>query len=167
MGRRDQSSVYIPRASRQKLIRVPVPMASRLFSIIAFFALLVLALPSFAAGKETPVPDYQFEHAAPTHAVTLREAIDVALRNYPLIAEKQFKLRAAKGGVTLAKMQYLPNLNVDIQESAVTPNTIASVVMNNVSGFDTVPVDSGPYQSRTILSSQEPIIFKVSTSTGF
>jgi outer membrane protein TolC len=33
---------------------------------------------------------------------------------------------------------------MDIQVSGVTPNRVASVVMNNVSGFDTVPVDSGP-----------------------
>ena len=52
-------------------------------------------------------------------------------------------MRAAKANVSLAKMQYLPNLNMDVQESLATPNTIASLVMNDVSGFDTVPVNSG------------------------
>lgn len=90
------------------------------------------------------MPDIQFQPARPPHAVSIRQAIDVALRNYPTIAEKQFKLRAAKANITLAKTQYLPNLNMDVQMSGATENRVASVVMNNVSGFDTVPVDTGP-----------------------
>lgn len=100
--------------------------------------------PALAAGREVAVPDVQFQPIRAPHAVSIREAVNIALRNYPEIARKQFKLAAAQANVRLAKTQYLPNLNVDIQESAVTPNRIASVVMNNVSGFDTVPVDSGP-----------------------
>ncbi|MBX9666169.1 MAG: TolC family protein [Candidatus Obscuribacterales bacterium] len=110
-----------------------------------------LAAPAFAAGREVEVPDLQFQSAQPTKAMSLRESVDLALRNYPSIRQKFFKLRAAKANVSLAKMQYLPNLNVDTQVSAVTGNRIASVVMNNVSGFDTVPVDSGPPVSSTSL----------------
>ena len=109
-----------------------------------FCQLLAVETSALAAGREVAVPDFQFQPVQPSRAVTIRQAVDVSLRNYPAIAQKVFKLRAAKANVTLAKMQYLPNLNVDVQESAVTPNTINSVVMNNVSGFDTVPVDSGP-----------------------
>ncbi len=98
----------------------------------------------FASGREVAVPDIQFQPIRPTRAVTLRQAVDIALQNYPAIANKVFKLRAAKANVSLAKMQYLPNLNIDVQESIATPNTVASLVMNNVSGFDTVPVNSGP-----------------------
>ena len=97
-----------------------------------------------AAGREADVPDLQFQPLQPPKAVSLRESVDTAIRNYPTIRQKFFKLRAAKANVSLAKMQYLPNLNIDTQISGVTPNRIASVVMNNVSGFDTVPVDSGP-----------------------
>jgi outer membrane protein TolC len=99
---------------------------------------------AFAAGREVAVPDFQFQPIRPTQAITLREAVNIAIRNYPSIAQRQYKLRAALANVTLAKTQYLPNLNWDVQESGVTGNRIASVVMNNVSGFDTVPVDSGP-----------------------
>ena len=101
-------------------------------------------IPGLCAGREIGVVDLQFQPIRPTKAVSLRQSVEVALRNYPLIEQKFFKLRAAKANVTLAKMQYLPNLNCDLQISGVTPNRIASVVMNNVSGFDTVPVDSGP-----------------------
>ncbi|MDZ4836207.1 MAG: TolC family protein [Candidatus Melainabacteria bacterium] len=103
---------------------------------------------AIGAGREASVPDLQFQPAQPTKAVSLRESVDTAVRNYPTIRQKFFKLRAAKANVSLAKMQYLPNLNIDTQISGVTPNRIASVVMNNVSGFDTVPVDSGPSASR-------------------
>lgn len=129
-----------------------------LFSLL--LAALLLFLPAattlatsvvFAAGREVNVPDYQFQPITPTKAVTLREAVDVSLRNFPTIAQKRFKLRAAKANVRLAKTQYLPNLNWDIQESAITGNRVASVVMNNVSGFDTVPVDSGPVSTKTSL----------------
>jgi outer membrane protein len=99
---------------------------------------------AFGAGREVYVPDTQFQPIRAPHAVTIREAVNIALRNYPEIARKQYKLAAAQANVRLAKTQYLPNLNMDVQVSAVTPNRIASVVMNNVSGFDTVPVDAGP-----------------------
>ena len=118
---------------------------------IACIFLQSLVSPALAAGREVPVPDLQFQPIRPTRALSLRESVDIALRNYPTIQKKFFKLRAAKANVTLAKTQYLPNLNFDIQQSAVTPNRIASVVMNNVSGFDTVPVDSGPPVSSTTL----------------
>jgi outer membrane protein TolC len=99
---------------------------------------------AYAAGRETRVPDVQFQPIRPPKAVTIREAVDIAIRNFPAISHKQYKLRASLANVALAKTQYLPNLNIDIQESEVTANRIASVVMNNVSGFDTVPVDAGP-----------------------
>src|SRR5688572_24408482 len=79
------------------------------------------------AGRETPVPDLQFQPAQPTKAYSIRESVDTAVRNYPTIRQKFFKLRAAKANVSLAKMQYLPNLNIDTQISGVTPNRIASV----------------------------------------
>lgn len=122
-------------------------------AILAFVAVLLTSinLPTYAAGREVEVPDIQFQPIRPTQAVTIREAVDVSLRNYPQITSKLFKLRAAKANVALAKTQYLPNLNIDTQVSAVTPNRIASVVMNNVSGFDTVPVDSGPTVKSTTL----------------
>lgn len=106
--------------------------------------LLIAKTAALASGREVAEPDIQFQPIRPTRAVTIREAVEISLRNYPSINQKVFKLRAAKANVALAKTQYLPNLNMDLQESAVTPNTVASVVMNNVSGFDTVPVDSGP-----------------------
>src|ERR1700721_738011 len=98
----------------------------------------------YAAGRETNVPDIQFQPIFPPKSVTIGEAVNIAVRNFPTINNKLYKLRAAKANVTLAKTQYLPNLNLDVQESGVTANRVASVVMNNVSGFDTVPIDSGP-----------------------
>ena len=106
-----------------------------------------LSIAACAAGRDIEVPDVQFQPIRPTRAITIKESVDLALRNFPAIQQKVFKLRAAKANVALAKAQYLPNLNIDIQEDAVTQNRISSVVMNNVSGFDTVPVDSGPSAS--------------------
>lgn len=115
------------------------------FAVIGVIMLATICASSaLSAGREVAIPDAQFQPIRPTHAVTIREAVAVALRNYPDINNRFFKLRAAKANVALAKTQYLPNLNLDTQISGVSSNRIASVVMNNVSGFDTVPVDSGP-----------------------
>lgn len=118
--------------------------AYTIISILLLASIVGTRLPAHAFGRETYVPEIQFQPIRPTRPLTIREAVGVSLRNFPIISNKLYKLRAAKANVTLAKTQYLPNLNVDFQESGVTPNRIASVVMNNVSGFDTVPVDSGP-----------------------
>ncbi len=123
------------------------PWMSRVLFLVIAIAMLVADSacdPARGAGREVNVPDLQFQPIRPTTAVTLRGSVDMALRNFPSIQQKFFKLRAAKANVLLAKYQYLPNLNFDIQEAGITGNRIASVVMNNVSGFDTVPVDSGP-----------------------
>ncbi len=114
-----------------------------------------MQIAAYSAGRETYVGDVQFKPIRPVRAVTMREAVAISVRNFPAIAHKQFKLRASVANVTLAKTQYLPNLNVDIQESGVTGNRIASVVMNNVSGFDTVPVDAGPSATK---SSLKPLV---------
>lgn len=124
-------------------------LSALLVSVCLVLHCLTIGVPAaFAAGRDVEVPDIQFQPIRPPRAVSIREAVDTALRNYPTIAQKRFALRAAKANVTLAKTQYLPNLNVDLQESGVTPNRITSVVMNNVSGFDTVPVDSGTNATR-------------------
>jgi outer membrane protein TolC len=127
-------------ASKKFQILICVFLAEAIFGL----ANSNLIQEAIAAGRETRVPDLQFQPIRPPKAVTIRQAVDVALRNFPAIAHRQYKLRASIANVALAKTQYLPNLNVDIQESEVSPNRIASVVMNNVSGFDTVPVDAGP-----------------------
>lgn len=126
-----------------------------LFFYLALCLSLPLAQPCLSAGREVSLPELQFQPIRPPRAVTIREAVDVALRNYPTINNKYYKLRASLSNVKLAKTQYLPNLNFDVQISGVTPNRIASVVMNNVSGFDTVPVDSGPSVSST---SYKPVV---------
>lgn len=125
-----------------KLSKLSTSLISVIAVALIFFQ--ILCVPALAVGREITIHDYQFEPIRPTKALTLRDSIDTALRNYPSIRKKFFKLRAAKANVTLAKTQYLPNINFDIQQSAVSSNRISSVVMNNVSGFDTVPVDSGP-----------------------
>ncbi len=124
----------------------------RLLGVILITMFLVcpnfLLSPAYGAGREVIPAEINFQPIRPTKAVTLRESVELSLRNFPSIQQKFFKLRAAKANVSLAKMQYLPNINADIQYSGVTPNRVASVVMNNVSGFDTVPVDSGPSVQR-------------------
>jgi outer membrane protein TolC len=125
-----------------------------LLTKVLALCLISIAPPAFASGREVDVPDIQFQPIRPARPVTIEEAVDIALRNYPAINNKYFKLRAAKANVTLAKTQYLPNINFDVQESGITANRANSTVMNNVSGFDTVPVDSGGATPRGSISYQ-------------
>jgi len=97
----------------------------------------------WAAGREIEISDEQFQPIRPTKAVTMREAVAIAMRNFPSIANRHFKLRASLANVTLARTQYLPNLNVDLQEMRTTTNGITGTVMNNVSGIDAIPIESG------------------------
>lgn len=127
------------------------PVRSFIFLVLALHWLSCCLLPVYAAGREVNVPEIQFQPIVPTTAVSIKEAVDIALRNYPTIAQKQFKLKASLANISLAKTQYLPNFNIDVQEAAITGNRVAGAVMNNVSGFDTVPVDSGPVATHSSL----------------
>src|SRR5277367_2453215 len=117
--------------------------AAILWLLTICFGVNVLCGQVFAAGREISIPDAQFQPIRPTKAVTIREAVAIALRNFPSISSKQYKLRASMNNVTLARTQYLPNLNLDLQEMRATHNVIAGTIMNNVSGLDTIPIEAG------------------------
>ncbi|MBK9201474.1 MAG: hypothetical protein IPL73_03320 [Candidatus Obscuribacter sp.] len=86
-------------------------ISSWIMSALKLFASLSLLLissinfaaPCFCAGRETDIPDFQFQPIKPTAAITIAEAVDIAVRNYPTIAQKHFKLRASMANVSLAK----------------------------------------------------------------
>jgi outer membrane protein len=133
--------------------RLALVFVSSFLLTISLFQSGLLSEPVSAAGREVPIPDVQFQPIRPTRAISIREAVAIALRNFPAIANKQFKLRAALANVTLARTQYLPNFNLDLQEMRATHNVISGTIMNNVSGLDTIPIEAGTPSHSSSMSS--------------
>ncbi len=81
--------------------RKSVRCLTAILYLIAWHCSLVmqLSVAACAAGRDIEVPDVQFQPIRPTRAITIKESVDLALRNFPAIQQKVFKLRAAKANV--------------------------------------------------------------------
>jgi outer membrane protein len=86
----------------------------------ASLALCGLPLPGFAADSAQSVPVRTF---------TVQEAIEYALANYPAVQAAVERYIAARGGVGLARTNYLPNLSMIYQDNRATRNNVAGVLM--------------------------------------
>ena len=65
--------------------------------------------------------------ARPAKSFTLEEAIDYALANYPSVRASMEEIAAARTGVSLARTNYLPQLNSIYQASRATQNQVAGI----------------------------------------
>jgi len=66
-----------------------------------------------------------------TRAFTLEEAVDFALKNYPTVRASLERVRAAEGGVGLARTSYLPRTDVLWQSNRGTDNNITGLTLPN------------------------------------
>lgn len=78
-----------------------------------------------------------------SRTLTIVEAVDIALRNFPSVPHARFQLRASKADITLAKTAYLPNFNMVIQEMRASQNVIGGTIMPQAMTYDTFPIQSG------------------------
>jgi outer membrane protein TolC len=85
--------------------------------VAACFFLLALVLPEAGA---------QAQQASPK-TFTLEQAVDYALQNYPAVRASLERVSAARAGVTLARTQYLPQLNGVYQDSRATQNQVEGI----------------------------------------
>jgi len=65
--------------------------------------------------------------ARPLKSFTLQEAIDYALANYPAVRAAMEETAAARIGVSLARTNYLPQLNSIYQASRATQNQVPGI----------------------------------------
>ena len=63
------------------------------------------------------------QQAAPPTALTLSQAVEDALRNYPSIRVTQEQMNAAAAGIRLAQTAYLPRVDGLAQINRATRNT--------------------------------------------
>lgn len=75
-----------------------------------------------------------------TSPLTLDEAVQLALRNYPAIKERRARAQAAEEGVGVARTAYLPRLDMVWQENRATTNNVFGLLLPQ----SIVPPISGP-----------------------
>jgi outer membrane protein len=61
--------------------------------------------------------------------LTLEEAVDFALKNYPAVRAALERVKAAQGGVGLARTSYLPRANMVWQTNRATDNNITGLLL--------------------------------------
>src|SRR5258708_4008469 len=61
--------------------------------------------------------------------LTLEEAVDFALKNYPAVRASLERVTAAQAGVGLARTNYLPRADVVWQTNRATDNNITGLVL--------------------------------------
>jgi outer membrane protein TolC len=93
-------------------------------------AAAVLVLPSGVAGAQTA--------AAP--ALTLSDAMHLAVLHYPAVRESQARAEAAAEGIGVAETAYLPKLDLVWQENLATHNNVFGLVLPQ----PVLPPISGP-----------------------
>jgi outer membrane protein TolC len=101
----------------------------RLRQWIGLAALAVVVTPLRAVAQ--PVPP---------GPVSLNDAIELALRNYPAIKESRARAQAAEAGIGVARTAYLPRLDMVWQENRATTNNVFGLLLPQA----VVPSISGP-----------------------
>src|SRR6266853_1995642 len=62
-------------------------------------------------------------------AITLNDAIQLALKNYPAIKESRARAQAAEALVGVARTAYLPRLDMMWQENRATTNNVFGLLL--------------------------------------
>src|ERR1700716_4275640 len=83
---------------------------------IALAFVLLLVLGPMAVAQSSKV-------------LTLEEAVDFALKNYPAVRASLERVTAAQAGVGLARTNYLPRADVVWQTNRATDNNVTGLVL--------------------------------------
>jgi outer membrane protein len=70
-----------------------------------------------------------------TGALTLDDAVQLALKNYPALKERRARAQAAEEGVGVARTAYLPRLDMLWQENRATTNNVFGVLLPQYAVF--------------------------------
>jgi outer membrane protein TolC len=105
----------------------------RLLCLLWFFVGVVAASPARALAQATP-----------NSPLTLTDAVQLALKNYPQIAESRARAEAANAGVDAARTAYLPRLDAIFQENRATSNNVFGLLLPQA----VIPPISGPVLER-------------------
>ena len=74
-------------------------------------------------------PAYAVAQPAASGALSLNDAVQLALKNYPAIKENRARAQAADEGIGVARTAYLPRLDIVWQENRATANNVFGLVL--------------------------------------
>jgi len=80
------------------------------------------------------------QQAPPASGLTVAQAVDAALRNYPSIQVSQEQINAAAAGIQLARTAYLPRVDALAQVNRATRNNVFGLLLPQ----GVIPSISGP-----------------------
>src|SRR5579863_10009631 len=89
---------------------------------------------------------------------TFEQAVDYALQNYPAVRASLEQVSATRGGVTLARTQYLPQLSGVYQDSRATQNQVPGIWLSTPI-TPTVEGPVGPSSGQSFWGSQAAAFF--------
>ena len=69
------------------------------------------------------------QQASAPAPLTLRQAVDQALRNYPAVRVSQEQMTSAAAGIRLAQTAYLPRVDTVAQVNRATRNTFYGLLL--------------------------------------
>ncbi|MBI2150099.1 MAG: TolC family protein [Acidobacteria bacterium] len=96
--------------------------------LVLYFILIAWAVPSEAQPQRPPSP------------LTLQQAIQYALNNYPAIRAAQARVSAQEAGVDLARTSYLPRFDSNLLANRATRNNVPGLLFPG----SLIPPISGP-----------------------
>ncbi len=80
------------------------------------------------------------QQAAPPSGLTITQAVEGALRNYPSVRVSQEQINAAAAGIQLARTAYLPRIDMLAQANRATRNNVFGLLLPQ----SAIPSISGP-----------------------
>jgi outer membrane protein len=80
------------------------------------------------------------QQAPPPAGLTISQAVDAAVKNYPAIRVSQEQINAAAAGIQLARTAYLPRVDMLAQANRATRNNVFGLLLPQ----STIPSMSGP-----------------------
>jgi outer membrane protein len=85
-------------------------------------------------------PAHTWAQTVTSDALSLNDAVELALKNYPAIKESRARAQAAAEGVAVARTAYLPRLDLLWQENRATTNNVFGLLLPQ----SVIPSISGP-----------------------
>ena len=102
-------------------------------AFVSCLVALVALNPQVAGGQGPP-------QTAPSAALTMGQAVELALANYPALRGAQAQVSAAAAGIDLARTAYLPRADLLWQANRATRNNVFGLLLPQ----SVIPPISGP-----------------------
>ncbi|HMW91321.1 MAG TPA: TolC family protein [Candidatus Obscuribacter sp.] len=111
-------------------------------TLIALFLLTILSVSASRAQDKPGVLRPPIESQPISITISINEAVETANRRYPSIARSDMDTKLAGHEITVAKTQYLPRMDMLLQEMRATQNVTAGTILPQF--LNVIPLQSGP-----------------------